>query len=153
MSLLVIVDMQPAYKPAHYQPVQEAVAKEIVRAMSLGNPIIFLEYREPDSTFVALKQLTAGYDKVETRTKYKWSGADVVVEVCKERGWDMSDTDWTGVETEHCIAQSLGEFIQLVPYAVANVIKEAVNGYIFGWETIPKHERIRLVSQCERVYA
>ncbi|MBX9639429.1 MAG: hypothetical protein K2X97_06775 [Mycobacteriaceae bacterium] len=149
---LVIVDMQPSFPPACWQPTIDAVRREILRSRCNLEPIIFLEhhrgYMPTHKCLTDLLRAPHGYEHFEVPPpKKRWSGADVVVDVCRRRNWPMAKFRLCGVETFQCVAQTAEELTELAPRSEIEVIGDACNDKVHGWLMFPQHPNIRIIEK------
>jgi len=113
---------------------------------------MFFEYWTEDDIFLSLLNLVRKphYEHHEVHTKRTWSAAKIILERARVRGWDVSEIDLTGTETNCCIAQTAVELVQLSPSTVVYVIEEACNDKVVAGLNFPVHPNIRRVTRKQR---
>ncbi len=147
---LIIIDMQCSFKAACHDPTIKAVRREILLARCNVEPIIFLEYSTgtfTHPTLIDLLRTPRLYPDFEVWRKSRWSGADVVVDRCRRRGWPMNRFRLCGVETLACVAETAEELTEITPRSRIEVVRDACNDKVEDqWGTFPTHPNIQVVG-------
>ncbi len=123
-GVLVVVDSQPRYVPEG--AVLNRMAQEIQEARRKGWQIVFLEYHTAGPTHTLLTDLVRGYvDRSEVVPKTTYGGGKQVVEICRARGWDLSNVRVIGALTYCCVALTVQELNDELPESVIEVVTGA----------------------------
>ncbi len=123
-GVLVVVDCQPRYVPPGGE--LNRMAWEVLEARRKGWRIIFLEYYTAEPTHELLTSMVRGYEwRCETKRKLTYGGGTVVVDVCRELGWDSSKFRLIGALTYCCVALTAAEINDELPESEIEVVAGA----------------------------
>lgn len=133
---LVVVDMQSKYPAANDPAVIGAVEQEILDAIRLKMPIIFLEYlswrrgvtlRDMPPTHERLTDHVKFYPHVELGEKWRDDGSDKVLNICNERRFVQTRFRIVGVNTDVCVRATVEGLNEAMPKSIIEVIVSACN--------------------------
>ncbi len=143
-TTLVVVDMCPAFDTA--AAVVDAVAVQIDIAMGKGWAIVFVESRGKGRTYPQLLQQISGYGRVnESALKEDNDGSKEVVLSALQRDFSLHRFRVCGVNTWACVHDTVNGLLELVDFAVVEIVASACNDSAKGsWDTFVR-PRIRVL--------
>ena len=144
--VLIVVDMQPGVEVTKYGGIVDRVANEVRQAVLHGMPVLFLEFQGFGKTFAELTALVADHSQVEFRSKKQMGGGREVVSALADRGWTHERLRVCGVETFHCVAETVEQLVELLPGTQVDVVGEACQDRVIGWGMFPSHPNIHILE-------
>lgn len=107
--VLLVIDMQTAFRAAKNKKTQKNCILEIKKAMDKEYPIVFLEYEECGKTLPTLLGVltSSQYNKFYIVKKSSNDGSSKLLNFFKKKGLPRTDMRVCGVNTDCCVLETV----------------------------------------------